>query len=142
MKDRKERSIFGYLAAAVNVYSSHGFEVQVIDADLEFECIRNEFPFSCIPVAIVEAAVDEATSILNRLPRKKGISKHLSPLLIVTGAPKIDFNLLRLSFGSYVEVYEDNGYQTNSNHTRGAPAITLNSTLNSSGSYFFFSLVT
>ena len=60
----------------------------------------------------------------------------------MTNAAKLDFNLLILEFGAYVEVYEDNQYMTNSSDTRGTPAITLNPTFNSTGSYNFFSLVT
>jgi len=47
-----------------------------------------------------------------------------------------------LQFGDYVEIYEDNKFQTNSQDTRGILAITLNPVYNSTGSYNFFSLVT
>ena len=49
----------------------------------------------------------------------------MSPATIVTNALKLDFNHLTLSFGDYVEVCEDNGFQTKSPNTHGAPNITL-----------------
>ena len=66
----------------------------------------------------------------------------LSHLTIVTNTAKLDFNLFTLSFRTYVEVYEDNGFSTNSSDTQGTPVITLNPTFNSTGSYNFLSLVT
>ena len=51
---------------------------------------------------------------MNRLPRKTGIFKNLSPLAIVASAPKLDFKKLKSSLGEHAEVYEDNYYQTNS----------------------------
>jgi len=105
-------------------------------------CTLQCLPFTCIPKGIIVGAVFEAIGKLNRVPRPKDISSTLSPLTIVTNAPKLDFNFLTLTFGEYVEVYEDNEFNTNSPDTRGTPAITLHPTYNSTESYHFFSLVT
>jgi len=71
-------------------------------------CTLQSLPFSCIPKGIIVSAVYEAIEKINRLPRPRGISSTLSPLTIVTNTAKLDFNLLKLEFGEYVEVYEDN----------------------------------
>ena len=70
-----------------------------------------------MPPSIIEDLLDDSIQNLNRLPPKNGISKHLSPLTIVTGESKIDFTKLRLSFGECAEAHEDNGYQANSINT-------------------------
>ena len=84
----------------------------------------------------------ECISNLNRLLRINSIAGYLSPLTVVINMPKINFNMLTLTFGDYVEVYENNGFQTNSINAKGVPAIALNTTHNSTGSYNFFSLAT
>ena len=134
------------LSIPVNVVDKnthvHAVERSIRTIKERIRCTIQSLPFSCIPKLIIEGAVAEATENLNRLPRRGGVSPHLSPLTIVCNAPKLDFNLLKLTFGDYVEVYEDNGFQTNSPNTRGTPAIALNPVYNSTGSYYFFSLVT
>ena len=42
-----------------------------------------------MPDLIIEAVFDDSAQNLNRLPRKTGVFKHLSPLTIVTGIPKL-----------------------------------------------------
>ena len=79
---------------------------------------------------------------MNNFPRKSSIAKHLSPITIVSNAPKTDFNLLKLEIGEHVEVHEENICQINSQNTRGVPAITLNRLRTSTRSYNFLSLTT
>ena len=105
-------------------------------------CLTQILPFSCVPTLIIEAVLNDSSQNLNRLPRKSSVSKHLSPLTIITSVPKLDCTKLKSSFGEYAEVCEDNGNQINISKTRGAPAITLSPVHNSSGSYYFNSLVT
>ena len=78
---------------------------------------------------------------MNRLTRKTGVAKHLSPLTTSTSASKLDFTKLNLSLGEFAEVCEDNGCQTNSANDRGASTITLKQVHNSFRSYYFYSLV-
>ena len=86
--------------------------------------------------------MSEAVSNINRLPTDNGTSKNLIPSSIVTGSGKVDFNILKLCFGTCIEVYKDNGYQTNSVHARATPSMSLNAVNNSTGSYWIYSLVT
>lgn len=78
---------------------------------------------------------------LNQFPRKNGISATISPASILTGAPLPDFHCMRLEFGSYVQVFEDND-PTNTPRARSLGAITLNPTGNAQGDYYFMSLAT
>lgn len=72
---------------------------------------------------------------LNQFPIESSISKDISPLKLVTGQLKLDYNLLKLEYGEYVEIYKDNKSCTNSNNTRGIPAITSYTKYNATGSY-------
>lgn len=72
--------------------------------------------------------------------RKNSITNSISPLIFLTSEPMQDYNNIKLSVGDYVEVCEDNHYQTTSIYTRGILAITLNAVNNSTGNYYFISL--
>ena len=69
------------------------------------------------------------------------MSDTLSPDAIVTGARPPDFNNMRLEFGTYVQVFEDNT-PSNTPKARSLGAIALNPTGNAQGDYFFMSLAT
>jgi len=99
-------------------------------------------PFGYYPLLLAAAIIYDSISNLNDFSCKNGITDYISPASFVTGAQKKDYNHIKLSIGDYVEVYEDNNYQTNSTHTRSTPAITLNAVNNSTGSYYFMSLIT
>ena len=98
--------------------------------------------FRCLPKGIIIGLVIYSIQNLNHLPIESGISKYMSPLTFVIGAPRPDYNAMELEFGEYVKIYEDNGFQTNSNNTRGTPAIALYPEHNTIGSFWFFSLIT
>ena len=71
---------------------------------------------------------------------EKGISDVLSPASLVTGQPSPNFNKMRLEFGAYVQVFEDND-STNTTRTRSIMgAIALGPTGNAQGNYHFMSL--
>jgi len=59
----------------------------------------------------------------------------------MTGRANPDDNELKLEFGSYVQVFEDNT-PSNTTSSRNTGAIVLNPTGNAQGDYFFMSLVT
>ena len=59
----------------------------------------------------------------------------------MTGRANPDDNELKLEFGSYVQVFEDNT-SSNTTTSRNTGAIVLNPTGNAQGDYFFMSLVT
>jgi Reverse transcriptase (RNA-dependent DNA polymerase) len=98
-------------------------------------------PFRRYPKLMIRELVFSATKWLNQFPADGGISDTLSPFTIMTGRPNVDFNTLKLEFGSYVQVFEDN-FPTNSMKSRNTGAITLSHTGNSQGDYYFMSLET
>ena len=46
---------------------------------------------------------------LNQFPSENSASEVHIPLTIVTGQPKVDYNNLTADYGSYAEVFEDDG---------------------------------
>ena len=65
----------------------------------------------------------------------------MSPNSIVTGKSTPDYNNMRIEFGAYAQVFEDND-PTNTNKSRSVGAIALTATGNDSGDYYFMSLAT
>ena len=61
-----------------------------------------------LPKLMIQELVYHAARGLNQFPTKNGISDTLSPLTIMTGRANPDYNDLKLEFGSYVQVFEDN----------------------------------
>jgi hypothetical protein len=59
----------------------------------------------------------------------------------MTGWPSPDYNNLKIEFGAYVQVFEDNN-PTNTTRTRTTGAIALAPTGKSQGGYYFMSLTT
>jgi hypothetical protein len=59
----------------------------------------------------------------------------------MTGRANPDYNELKLEFGLYVQIFEDNT-PSNTTTSRNTGAIALNPTGNAQGDYFFMSLVT
>lgn len=57
---------------------------------------------------MVTQMVADVVRCLNQFPWKNGISDTLSPASIVTGVPSPDYNHMRIEFGTYVHVFEDN----------------------------------
>ena len=84
----------------------------------------------------------DAVRSLNQFPWKYGVSSDLSPAAIVTGAGPPDFNNLRLEFGTYVQVFEDNTPSNSMPKARSLSAIALEPTGNAQGDYYFMSLAT
>jgi hypothetical protein len=65
----------------------------------------------------------------------------MSPNSIVTGKPTPDYNNMRIKFGAYAQVFEDND-PTNTIKSRLVGAIALTATGKESGDYYFMSLAT
>ena len=83
--------------------------------------------------------LDDAVRCLNQFPWKIGISATMSPASLVLGHATPDFTKMRLEFGTYVQVFEDND-PTNTPRARSLGAIALNPTGNAQGDYYFLSL--
>ena len=49
---------------------------------------------------MTEEMILGVTKMLNEFPNKEGISSDLSPDAIVLGTPKLDYNNIKLYFGS------------------------------------------
>ena len=67
--------------------------------------------------------------------------QEMSPHTIVTGKPVPGFNNMRIKFGSYAQVFEDN-QPTNTNKSWTLGTITLTATGNANGDHYFISLAT
>ena len=98
-------------------------------------------PFRRLPKLLLVSMVADVIRCLNMLPVAHGVSDALSPLSIVTGAPRPDFNAMKLEFGSYVQILDAVG-PTNTNRARTFGAIALLPTGNAHGDYYFLSLAT
>jgi len=108
------------------------------------ECTRatvHGIPFKHLPKLMVWEIVFNSAKALNQFPAQNGISDTLSPLTILTGCPNPDYNNLKLEFGSYTQVFEDNN-PTNTTASPSMGAIVLHPTGNARGDYFFMSLTT
>jgi hypothetical protein len=77
----------------------------------------------------------------NQFPAKNGVSDTMSPNTIVLGEGLVDYNTLKLAYGAFAMVFEDND-PTNTMRARTTPAIALNPTGNAQGDYHFMSLIT
>ena len=81
------------------------------------------------------------TKMLNNLPCENGLSDTLSPATLITGKPPPSYKkITKLKFGDYVEIpYEET---RNDNTTRTMEGIALYPSDNSSGGWYFMSLIT
>lgn len=113
--------------------------IRTIKSDVR--TLAHALPFTRFPVIFLIEMVYHAVRSRNQLPTTDGISSTLSPSTIVTGAPQVDFNLLTLEFGSYVQVFNERRV-TNSLLPRTTGAIAMNPTSDNRGSYYFLNLDT
>jgi hypothetical protein len=105
-------------------------------------CLLQGLPFKRMPKKLMKSAVEYANKTLNQFPARNGASEDLSPLTIMTGTPAPDYNDIKIEFGSYAQVFEENGNTTNTMRTRSTGAIAMTPTGDSQGGFFFLSLVT
>ena len=96
-------------------------------------------PFKRLPKLMIIALVQRAVKVLNQFPALDGVSSTLSPLTIMTGKPSPDYNTMKIEFGSYAQVFEDND-PTNTIKARTTGAIALGPTGNVQGDHYFMSL--
>lgn len=67
-------------------------------------CIVQVLPFKCLSKKMIIALVVYSVHNLNQFLVESGISKDISPLTLVTGASRPDFNMLKLKFREYIEI--------------------------------------
>ena len=96
-------------------------------------------PFNKMPRRLIIEMVYAANYWINMFPRKGGISKTLSPRVLLTGQSWSYMMHCKLEFGDYVQTHEEHD---NSMAARTIGAIALHPTGNAQGGYFFFSLTT
>jgi hypothetical protein len=104
-------------------------------------CTIHGLPYQRYTKAMIIDLVNTCTRSLNQIPAQDGISDRISPLTLVTGKGNIDYNKLKLAFGSYVQVLEDNTI-TNTTAPRSIGAIALSISANENGYYRFMNLNT
>ena len=123
---------------------SHVGEIERSDRTLKERtrsCVHG-LPFKRLPKLMVTHIVKDAVRCLNQFPWSNGISEDtMGPDTLLTGSPPPDFNRMRLKFGSYVQVFEDND-PSKTLRARSTGAIALTPTGNFNGNYNFMSLVT
>jgi hypothetical protein len=103
-------------------------------------CVHG-LPFKRLPKLLISHMITHSVRCLNQFPWRNGISSTLSPSGIILGTALPDYNTLRVEFGSYVQVFEDND-PTNTPRARSLGAIALTPTGNAQGDYHFLSLAT
>ena len=77
--------------------------------------------------------------LLNAFPHVDGISQTMSPKEIIMGFKVIFLQHCKLEFGGYVQTHEEH---TNDMKLRMIGALSLWSTCNNQGGYYFYSLTT
>jgi hypothetical protein len=83
-----------------------------------------------------------SVTCLNQLPADDSVSNVLSPFTILTGKPNPDYNKMTLEFGLYVQIFEPPTFAAKTLRSRTTGAISLNSTGNIHGHFYFLSLIT
>ena len=127
----------------LNAHDDHVGEIERLIRTIK-ERVRadvHSMPFKRLPKMMVVELVRRAVLVLNQFPALDGVSDTLSPLSIMTGVSSPDYHSMKVEFGSYVQVFEENN-PTNTNKSRTTGAIALNPTGNAQGDHFFMSLST
>ncbi len=101
-------------------------------------CACNGLPYKRITKLMTQSMIEWLITCLNNFPSKEGISRNMSPAAIVLGRGKPDCKQLKISIGSYAEVYETT---KNTMRPRSVAAIALRPS-NDRGGYYFQSLRT
>jgi hypothetical protein len=97
----------------------------------------NTIPFTLMPPRMMIELVHYCNFWLNSFPNEDGVSRSLSPRLIVTGNHINYLKHCKLEFGEYVQTHKEHN---NAMNPRTVGAIALRPTGNAQGSYLFFSL--
>ena len=108
------------------------------------ECIRmayHSLPYAALPPTMTKHSAMVVTNQLNYFPAKGGISKFLSPHVIMTQKP-LDYNKhFQISFGAYVQGNQDN-YPTNTHSSHMIDGIYLRPQCNKQGGHELMDIIT
>ena len=61
-------------------------------------------PFTQLPRILIRELVIFSVNSLNQLPADDGLSEFMSPQVIMTGRNNMDYNNLKIEFGSYAQI--------------------------------------
>ena len=104
-------------------------------------CGWNKLPYDPKPHLMIRELINFTVMWLNAFPPKEGISKTLSPRILVAGTKLSAKEHCRIEFGAYAQVHEEDTPR-NSMLPRTIGAICLGPTGNIQGGYKFMSLST
>lgn len=104
--------------------------------------IWTSLPFRSWPKRMIYELMAFVVFWLNSFPNRNGISKTLSPRMILTGT-SVNFKAhYRMPFGGYAQVHEDPEHTNDVTYPRTQGCIYLGPSGNSQGGYKFLSLTT
>lgn len=98
-------------------------------------------PYNRYPKAGIVQLVTSTIRSLKQIPAENGVSDRISPATLILGTDPFDYKKLLLSFGQYVQAFDCN-VPTNTQRSRGIPAIAMSISPNENGVYFFLNLET
>jgi hypothetical protein len=119
----------------------HEVEWSICTVKERTRCTIQGLPFRRIPKLMMRACIEGAHKTLNQFPARDSVSEILSPLTIMARRPSPDYHDLKIEFGAYAQVFEDND-PTNTVRARTTGVIALTPTGNAQGGYYFLSLTT
>ena len=105
-------------------------------------CAWQKLPYEYKPNVMVRCLVQMVVTWLNNFPPKGGVSKTLSPRMIITGTKLNMVHHCRLEFGSYAQVHEEPDKTNRVQDSRSTGAICLGPADNQQGGVKFMSLNT
>ena len=111
------------------------------DVKEAIRCIVQSLPYLRYPILTLNFFVEEVLKFKNSLPTTTGISDTISPSKLVLEKPTLDYNEMRIEFGSYMQVFEERR-ATNTTATRSIGAIALTLSPDSTGLYQFMNINT
>ena len=101
----------------------------------------NRLPYTHYPKVMVTGCAMHVLKSINGLPSENGLSTVLSPHTLITGEAAPSFKeICNLNFGDYVQT--SHGRTTNDSTARTVGAISLFPSGNTSGGWYFMSLLT
>jgi hypothetical protein len=98
--------------------------------------MTHALPYKKVPKLMVIALIAASVKWINAFPVTNGVSKTMSPAMIVQGLPNPNLRYKRIVYGSYALVYIGT---RNDMRARSVPAIALNPS-NMHGGHYFMSL--
>jgi hypothetical protein len=103
------------------------------------QCTYNVTGFDQYPPKMIAEMVFLSVFWINAFPHKYGISKTITPRMIIT-ARHIDYKIhCRIEFGQYVQTHEKHN---NNMESQNVGALAMRHTYNAQGGYYFYSLAT